>query len=94
VFAFPQWNMLVVATTTPGKNPLNCQGKLRVSHLPTSDQLAAAEKRRQQAMATPHKVPQPTVDLPVAIIGAHNQEMQAVTRLVSDTGAGLPADPT
>lgn len=82
VFAFPQWDMLVVATSSPGYTNL---GKLRVSHLPTDAQLAAAADRQQQASATPHKVPQPTVDLPVCIIKVHTQALQAATRLVSET---------
>jgi hypothetical protein len=82
VFAFPDWDMLVVATSSHGLGLRSSLGKLRVMHLPSPAVLEGAEARRLQSMATPHRVPQPTVDLQVYVHDAHTQQILAAARQV------------
>lgn len=79
IFAFPAWDMLVVATSSQGHFNL---GKLRVMHLPSAADLAGADSKKAQGMARPHKVPQPTVELQTYVHQAHTQQILATTRQV------------
>lgn len=82
VFAFPDWDMLVAATSSQGLGLRSCLGKLRVMHLPSPADLEGAEARRLHSMATPHRVPQPTVELQVYVHDAHTQQILAAARQV------------
>lgn len=86
IFAFPTWDMLVVATSSTGLRNL---GKLRLMHLPTDLDLDQAKRRSAEGMARPHRVAQPTVDLPTYVHDAHTQQILATARQVWQvSGAG------
>jgi hypothetical protein len=85
IFAFPQWDMLVVATSSSGIRNL---GKLRVMHMPSPVDLEQAENKRRQATAAPHRNAQPTVDLKVYVHEAHKQKILATAHLVGASSKG------
>lgn len=78
IFAFPEWDMLVVATSSSGMINL---GKLRVMHLPTSADLQHAESKRKQAPESDRHA-QPTVDLQIYVHEAHKRKILATARMV------------
>lgn len=86
IFPYPQWDMLVVATSLNPNMRISLTGKdlglLSVMRMPTEQQLTS-ELKRHQFLAAPSSTVLPTVDLPTYVHGGHMQNIEAAVCLVS-----------